>query len=206
LARRVNRKVSPLRDVENVEVLMRVLVGEYKRVAPAYHQYDPRAAVVAQVLADAICSKDERLDVEHVGSSSVLGCGGKGYIDLLVTYPVGALEVAKQALSELGFQRQQSRNPFPEERTMRVGSIEHAGRVYLIHAHVVAATSSEVEQILLFRDRLRSDGALARAYEHEKQRILAEGVLDSKDYAKKKGVFIEQVLDVRTNPAPHDAG
>jgi GrpB-like predicted nucleotidyltransferase (UPF0157 family) len=124
----------------------------------------------------------------------------------LVIYPVGALEMAKQALSELGFQRQQSRDPFPEERPMRVGSIEQAGQVYLIHAHVLAAASSEVEQLLLFRDILRSDAALAHAYEHEKQRILAEGVRDSKDYAIKKGAFIEQVLGVRTTPAAHDAG
>jgi GrpB-like predicted nucleotidyltransferase (UPF0157 family) len=185
---------------------MKVLVGAYNHVAPAYHQYDPRAPVVAQLLADAICSKDARLDVEHVGSSSIPGCGGKGYIDLLVTYRVGNLEVAKRVLSELGFQRQQSRNPFPEERPMRIGSIEHAGRVYLIHAHVVADTSSEVEQVLLFRNRLRSDGTLARAYEREKQRILAEGALDGKDYAIKKGAFIEQVLGVRTSPALHGAG
>ncbi len=77
---------------------------------------------------------------------------------------------------------------------MRVGSIAYAGRLYYIHVHVVVTTSAEVKQLLLFRDRLRSEGALARAYERVKQRILAEGVGDSKDYALKKGVFIEQVL------------
>ncbi len=89
---------------------------------------------------------------------------------------------------------------------MRVGSIEAAGLVYLIHAHVVAATSAEVEQLLHFRDRLRSDGALARAYEREKQRILAEGVGDSKDYALKKGTFIAQVLGERTQPTEKGGG
>ncbi len=185
---------------------MSMLVGEYKPVPPAYHAYDPGAAIVAQALADVICAQDARLAVEHVGSSSVPGCGGKGYIDLLVTYPDGALAVATQALRDLGFQRQHSRDPFPEERPMRVGSIEDGGQVYRIHAHVVAATSAEVEHLLRFRDRLRSDGALARAYEREKQRILAEGVVDSKDYALKKGAFVEQVLGVGTNSAPDGAG
>lgn len=180
---------------------MRLVVGEYVSVAPAYHDYDPRAAGVARTLVDAIHAQDERLAVEHVGSSSIPGCGGKGYIDLLVVYPVGYIEVAKQALSDLGFQRQQSRDPFPEERPMRVSSIEHAGRLYLIHAHVVVATSAEVEQFLRFRDQLRSDGALARAYEQVKQRTLEQGVRDSKDYALKKGSFIEKLLAIRSNPA-----
>jgi GrpB-like predicted nucleotidyltransferase (UPF0157 family) len=180
---------------------MSVRVGPYTDSHPAYHAHDSGAASVARVLVEAICAHDARLAVEHVGSTSVPGCGGKGYIDLLVTYPVGALEVAKQALSDLGFQRQQSAEPFPEERPMRVGSIQHAGHVYLIHAHVVAATSPEVDHFLRFRDRLRSDGALAHAYERVKQQILAEGVRDRKDYARKKGAFIEHVLGVQTSPA-----
>ena len=71
------------------------------------------------------------------------------------TYPDGALAVAKQALRDLGFQRQQSAKRVPDKRPMRVGSILHAGRIYLIHADVVAVTSAEVDQLFRFRARLR---------------------------------------------------
>ena len=42
------------------------------------------------------------LRVEHIGSTSVPGCAGKGIIDLMVLYPVGGLEHARQVLDSLG--------------------------------------------------------------------------------------------------------
>jgi GrpB-like predicted nucleotidyltransferase (UPF0157 family) len=169
-------------------------IREYVTRHPAFHAHDPHAIVAAGIVSAEIAAKDARLRIEHVGSSSVPGCGGKGYIDLLVVYPDGLLEIAKRVLDDLGFQRQQSRDPFPEERPMRVGTVEHAGCVYPVHAHVVAGSSPEVAELLAFRDRLRADPGLQRAYEAEKQRILADGVLDGPDYAEKKGEFIRRVL------------
>jgi GrpB-like predicted nucleotidyltransferase (UPF0157 family) len=171
---------------------------EYVTLEPAFHPYDAEAPIVAKMLMHVIRNLDARLQPEHIGSSSAPGCGGKGYIDLLIIYPDGLLEVAKQVLADLGFQRQGSRDPFPEDRPMRVGSIEHQGNLYPIHAHVVSASSPEVEELLWFRERLRSDPMLQRAYEGEKRRILQEGVLDGVDYAEKKGDFVQRVLAERT--------
>ncbi len=170
------------------------MILEYSAPAPALLEHDPQAAVVAGSIADAIAALDDALRVEHVGSTAVPGCAGKGYIDLLVTYPAGRLEDAKRALSALGFQRQTSRDPFPEERPMRVGSVEHAGRRYPVHAHVVAASDPEAAEMLWFRDRLRADAALVRAYVAEKRRILNEGVADGVDYAERKGAFVRATL------------
>lgn len=182
------------------------MIREYLTLPPTFHTYDPQAALAAEKLIKAIRARDERLQTEHVGSSSIPGCGGKGYIDLLVIYPDGLLEAAKLALADLGFQRQQSRDPFPEERPMRVGSVEHAGRLYPIHAHVIAASSPEADELVWFRERLRADAALRREYEAEKQRILAKGVLDGIDYAEKKGSFVQRVLAERAASPEEDAG
>ena len=157
---------------------MAIAIQEYLQHAPTYRDYDAEAPVVARALITAILKTDTRLRVEHVGSSSVPGCGGKGYIDLLVIYSEGELKAAKAALAKLGFQQQRSRDPFPEDRPMRVGSIEHEGQRYLIHAHVVAASSPEVEEMVWFRDRLRCDAELTREYEAEKRRVLSGGVRD----------------------------
>jgi GrpB-like predicted nucleotidyltransferase (UPF0157 family) len=149
-----------------------------------------------------ITSLDTRLRVEHIGSSSVPGCGGKGYVDLMVVYPSGQLSTAKSVLQELGFQRQQGRDPFPEERPMRVGSVEYEGRRFPIQVHVIASDSAEVDIMLGFRDSLRADPALVRAYEEEKRAILKQGVLDGVDYAEKKSKFVEVTLAHRQ----HEAG
>ena len=171
-----------------------IAIGEYAAPAPAFREFDPGAAAVARALADAITARDGRLRVEHVGSSSVPGLGGKGFVDLLVLYPDGALDAAKDALAALGFQRQCGRDPWPETRPMRVAQVEHEGRSHPVHAHVVAASAGEVAELLTFRDRLRADPALRRAYEAEKRRILVRGVLDGVDYAEKKSGFVRHVL------------
>ena len=179
---------------------MTKIIQHYISQQPAYHDYDAHAPVVAELVNNMITSVDSRLLVEHVGSSSVPGCGGKGYIDLMVVYPDGQLDLAKSALHKLGFQRQQGRDPFPEERPMRVGSVEHGGRRYPLHVHVIASDSAEVAVMLSFRDSLRADPALVRAYEEEKRAILKQGVLDGVDYAEKKSKFVESTLAQRQKP------
>ena len=180
---------------------MAIAIQEYFQHAPTYRDYDAQAPVVARALITTILETDTRLRVEHVGSSSVPGCGGKGYIDLLVTDSHGELEAAKAALAKLGFQRQGSREPFPEDRPMRVGSVEHGGHRYLIHAHVVAASAPEAEEMIWFRDRLRCDAELTREYEVEKRRILSNDVRDGVEYAERKGAFVQAVLELGRSSA-----
>jgi GrpB-like predicted nucleotidyltransferase (UPF0157 family) len=166
----------------------------YRPRPAAYCDHDPQAAVVARALLDSIQTQDDRLHVEHIGSSAVPGCGGKGYIDLLVTYPPGQLETARQALKALGFQPQQGGHAFPEERPMRVGVVEHRGREYPVHAHVIAADATEAWDLVRFRDRLRADEGVRLAYEAEKRRILGAGVTDAEEYALAKTEFIQRAL------------
>jgi GrpB-like predicted nucleotidyltransferase (UPF0157 family) len=132
--------------------------------------------------------------VEHIGSTSVPGCAGKGIIDLLLMYRAGMLELAREGLDQLGFQRQGGTDPFPESRPMRVASVEHVGRRYCVHVHVVENGSDEARDLLKFRDLLRCNEGLLRAYEMEKRAILARGICKSTDYSQAKGKFIHRVL------------
>jgi GrpB-like predicted nucleotidyltransferase (UPF0157 family) len=91
-----------------------------------------------------ILARLRALTVEHIGSTSVPGCAGKGILDLMVLYPPGQLEDARQVLADLGFQRQTTADPFPENRPMRTGSVQYQGNTFRIHAHVLAKDSSEV--------------------------------------------------------------
>ena len=158
---------------------------------PSYHPYDPHAPAVARLVADAITAAEPGLEVEHIGSTAVPGCAGKGIVDLMVLYSPGQLPRAKRVLDELGFQQQTTRDPFPEDRPMRVGSVVHENKRFRVHAHVLAADAAEVADLRTFRDRLRADPTFRSAYEALKQRILAAGVEDSVAYAEAKGEFIK---------------
>jgi GrpB-like predicted nucleotidyltransferase (UPF0157 family) len=138
--------------------------------------------------------------VEHIGSSAVSGCDGKGVVDLLLLYPPGRLSEAREALDSLGFQRQPGPDSWPEERPMRVGAIRHDGDLFPLHVHVVAAGSAGAVWDLHFRDRLRADLELVAAYVARKRELVAAGITDGNDYARAKGPFIEGVMGQKAPP------
>ena len=170
------------------------MIGPYEREPARFQAYDPVAAEVAAAVAGAVRDLDPHLAVEHVGSTAVPGCGGKGVVDLAVLYPAGGLSSATAVLDRLGFQPQPGPDPFPESRPMRVGSLEVGNRRYRIHAHVLAAGCAEYRELVVFREALRSHPDLCRAYEARKQAILAGGVADSAQYARIKGTFVREAL------------
>lgn len=171
------------------------VIGQYpKTPILACYPYDARAVEVAHSIAALIMKGLPDINVEHVGSTSVPGCDGKGIVDLMVMYPVGRLEAVKQYLDLLGFQHQISGRLFPEDRPMRVGSVVYDNSLFRIHAHVIADTSPDVDNFRDFRERLSADPKLLAAYVAHKRKIIASGVDAPLDYTLLKGSFIDTVL------------
>ena len=170
------------------------IIGSYEDRQVVCQNYDPRAPEVAKRVAAVIRSHLPAVSVEHIGSTSVPGCAGKGIVDLMLLYPEGQVEAARDVLDGLGFQRQITRDPFPEDRPMRTGSVVHDGTTFQLHVHVIAACSPEAAELRRFRDRLRADSNLVVSYVAAKKAILASGVTDSVDYCICKGKFVEEAL------------
>ena len=82
---------------------------------------------------------------------------------------------------------------------MRVGAMEHSGRRYRLHAHVIVTTSPEVESLRRFRDLLCADSTLRDAYQDKKRLIVHSGVREPRAYTQAKGEFITSVIG--TDPA-----
>jgi GrpB-like predicted nucleotidyltransferase (UPF0157 family) len=171
------------------------VIGIYEQLDAACHEYDSRAPQVATRVAELIRMLQPELVVEHIGSTAVPGLAGKGVIDLMVLYPPGHLESAKAVLDQLGFQRQGTRDPFPESRPMRLGALRLDGKTFRLHVHVIAADAEEAAELRRFRDRLREDAAMRAAYVARKRAILESGITDSVAYAYAKGEFVQAALD-----------
>ncbi len=170
-------------------------IGSHSHPGAMCIPYDPLAPEAAREIIRLIVVRDSSITVEHVGSTAVPGCDGKGVLDLLVMYESGKLERAKAVLADLGFQKQTGRDPWPEDRPMRVGSLEFEGKRFPIHAHVIARGSAEALELLRFRDRLRADPNLRAAYVARKREIIRQGVADSLEYSIVKGGFVRDALD-----------
>jgi GrpB-like predicted nucleotidyltransferase (UPF0157 family) len=173
-------------------------IGPYPRPAPppTCDDYDPRVVEVAQRVIALVREQLTAVSIEHIGSTAVPGCAGKGYVDLMAVYhDPDELAAIKAVLERLGFQRQRGRTPWPEDRPMRLGALAHDGATFLLHFHVIFADSPEVATQRAFRDGLRADPALVSAYVANKRAVIASGITDGIDYSQAKGDFIESAMD-----------
>lgn len=170
------------------------LIQPYTESRTGYIEYDPGAIGAAALAAGLIESVAPWTRVEHIGSTAVPGCAGKGIVDLMATYPHGKLEATREAVDRLGFQRQTTGHIFPEQRPMRVGAIDYDGTRYRLHLHLISNDDPEKEKLLSFRDALRGDAALRDAYQAKKRAILQSGVREPKDYTYAKGEFIASII------------
>jgi GrpB-like predicted nucleotidyltransferase (UPF0157 family) len=96
--------------------------------------------VATRVIA-LIRSRMPDAKVEHIGSTAVPGCDGNGVVDLMMLYAPGRHSVVRETLDQLGFQRHIGPNAFPEERPVRIGTLQHDGETFRLHVHVTAAES-----------------------------------------------------------------
>jgi len=169
-------------------------IGPYVVLPAVCRNHDPRAADVARQIAAVVAQYLPHMPVEHVGSTSVPGCAGKGIVDLMIPVPDGEMDKVKELLDRLGFQHQTGAAPFPEDRPMRTGSWVHDRETFLLHVHVMPATSPEVDKMRFCRVCLRADPELVRAYVARKQEIIASGVTESVQYSRLKSEFLTTVF------------
>lgn len=172
------------------------IVGPYERPKAEFNLYDPRAVTVAELLKDRIESALPIVIAEHIGSTAVPGCPGKGIVDMMVLYPEGCLEQIVSILKAMGFQRQgpEFRNRFPDDRPMMMGTLKYDNTPFLVYIHVIHKDSYEAVRFRIFRDRLRSDPELLEAYSDVKKKIIDEGTTNSDDYVERKRAIIEKIL------------
>ncbi len=171
---------------------VRPVIAPYPRRPAVCHDYDPRAGQVARQIATLICEHLPQLVVEHVGSTSVSGCAGRGIVDLMIPISEQQAEPVQALLEQLGFQHQQHPDPFPEERPMRVGAWEYEGTLFRLHVHVIPKSSPEVDDMRFFRTCLQSDPELLKLYVARKRAIVEAGTTDPVAYGQAKSEFIKE--------------
>ncbi len=126
--------------------------------------------------------------IEHYGSTSIPGIKAKPIIDLLVGVPRldDALDRVA-AMEALGYDYA-AHAGVPDHHIFGKG----AARTHL--AHFVEHEGQSWGECLLFRDRLRADAELARAYESLKVELAARHPQDRAAYTAGKTAFVSRVL------------
>lgn len=167
-------------------------IQEYKKEMPSFIEWNPIYPETAALIIDYIHHPYPWIELHHLGSSSIPGCGGKGLIDLYAACPDGQLDQVRDAIDTLGFQRQKGIHAFPESRPMRIGAVKYNNRVFYVHLHIVDMDSEEFKATVEFRETMMKEPVLLDEYVALKKKILSDGVNDSLEYCLIKGKFFEK--------------
>jgi len=126
--------------------------------------------------------------IEHVGSTAVIGLGGKNIIDLLIGVPKGKVGLNIKRISNLGYDLRKS--PTPSKRLFFRRQLKDKR----FHIHLVIINSKNWEEVICFRNLLISDTNLRKDYSKVKRNAFLECRGDGEKCRKIKSKFIETIL------------
>jgi GrpB-like predicted nucleotidyltransferase (UPF0157 family) len=140
----------------------------------------------ARVIADALGSAT--LQIEHVGSTSVPGLAAKPIIDILIVVQDSADESTYLLQLEAAGYMLRVREPdWHEHRMFRTPEQD-------VHVHVYSAGCPEIDRVLTFRDRVRTNIDVRHRYEQTKRALAARDWSDMNAYAEAKTEVIESII------------
>jgi GrpB-like predicted nucleotidyltransferase (UPF0157 family) len=152
--------------------------------------YDPCWPAKFQAHADAIAAAlgDIALRIEHVGSTAVPELAAKPIVDIFVVVPdSGEEEAYRPRMEKAGYELRVREPEFHQHRMFRTPQQD-------VHVHLFSAGSSEVDRLLMFRDRLRRNSGLRQLYGAKKRELAALPWQDMDAYARAKKEIVETIL------------
>jgi GrpB-like predicted nucleotidyltransferase (UPF0157 family) len=153
--------------------------------------YDNRGPRVFDLVARRIKRTNPCLVVEHVGSTAVPGCPGKGFIDVLVMVPsVDDLTDTAIAVQREGFAEHDYGQGYPGAR----GTVKIDSALFRIHIQIVPCDSQKAEEMIAFRELLRHDPELVARYARQKQALIESGRNGNPEYTAGKTEVIRSAL------------
>ena len=131
---------------------------------------------------------DRMLCIEHVGSTSVPGLAAKPIIDILLVVPASGDEPAYVPDLEAAGYTLRIREPEAQEHRMFKGPDTN------VNLHVFSPDAPEVERMVAFRDRLRTDDQDRALYEQTKRELATRTWRYVQNYADAKTAIVEEIL------------
>lgn len=137
-------------------------------------------------------------NIDHIGSTSVPGLGGKGIIDIYIVTNKDTISTVSSCLVTVGYTARPSSSNSECCHLFHVRIDEETSQIY--HVHVSSWNSEDYKKCIRFRDKLRTDTRLREQYDKVRQEASKKAqstnsYTDAKQlYMKIKQPFIESVL------------
>lgn len=138
----------------------------------------------------------QNLWIEHIGSSSIPGLGGKGIIDIAIGVNADQRDMIADFLQDLGYDFRLSYST--DSRLffkMQLPDETEALRVY--HLHLLIFESQEWLDMLFFRDYLRLHPKDLQKYAQIKEEASSQALDQGEKYRQLKDPFIKGIIKKR---------
>ena len=132
-----------------------------------------------------------RAKIEHVGSSSIIGLGGKGIVDVAISVPKKEIQNTLKKLQRNGYDFRP--NGGDKERTFFQKIIKYKGKERRVHIQLTHSNSKSWKSMLAMRDYLRKNKNAIKEYERVKKEATKHAKGEGKKYREYKKSFLQKI-------------
>ena len=155
-----------------------------------YHPYDDELPKIFEEIKTIVLQEFPDVSVEHIGSSSIPGMGGRNVLDIAIPSPEGKHEAITKKLKQLGFEN----SPFPHYLPLLVATTTWNQKKYFILLYVLSPENPTFKDWLAFRNYMRQNPNDAKAYNEVKKQAIKEGNTRGDSYQNAKSPFLQDML------------
>lgn len=130
--------------------------------------------------------------IEHIGSTSIPGLGGKGIIDIAMSVPKEEMEYVSQVLQKLGYEYRPSFSTSDRLYFITyLADSEEGTQRY--HIHLTYSSSKDWMELIGFRDYLRTHPEAVDEYASIKRQAADMANQDGKQYRNMKEPIFQKI-------------
>jgi GrpB-like predicted nucleotidyltransferase (UPF0157 family) len=164
--------------------------GTWRSGAMTYEDYDEQYPQVFAEVVKAIQAILPSAHIEHVGSTSIPGLGGRNVLDIvLATEPARHDEMESQ-LVRSGFVK----SPFTHFLPLLTGSLRHHEKDYPVLLYLLPEEHAIYQGWIAFRTYMNQHPEEVQRYAEVKKRAIAEGKTDPASYQQAKTPYLEDLV------------
>lgn len=134
----------------------------------------------------------QKAEIEHVGSTAVLGLGGKGIIDIAIKTPQNKLKNYTTKLESAGFEYNPN-HPRDNRRVFMQKVVIYESKERILHVHL-CLTKKFFDSFIVFRNYLRKNKKERNEYARIKREAVKHAKGKGKKYQDYKDEFIRDLM------------
>ena len=137
---------------------------------------------------------DEKIPIDHVGSTAIPNMYGKNIIDILIGVEKKEFDKIRNILIKNNFYPSSSEDIY-QFFSSKKGETKSGD----IHIHLVVKNTDRYNEFLILKNYLLNNEQEALKYSNFKKQLLKEGINNRKEYKKRKSEYVNSLLEKALN-------